>query len=138
MWTAIGDHFAIVEILLVRETVPRWSFPESLGITPILSESQMTSDACEDSSARHRHYVRSRGWNSRAPGSCGISSIPSISLKSHPIASMGHPHLTKADRSAQATRGLFVFRRAENERGFLYAHVMDDVRIPVRIGFRFL
>ena len=43
--------------------------------------------------------------------------------------------VTLTDLRAQATRGLFVFWRAENERGFLYARVLDDVRIPLRIGF---
>jgi len=43
--------------------------------------------------------------------------------------------LTVADVRAQGTRGLFLFWRAENERGFLYARVLDDVRIPLRIGF---
>ena len=45
---------------------------------------------------------------------------------------------TQADRDAQATRALFLFWRAENERGFLFARVLVDVRIVVQIGFRFL
>ena len=47
-------------------------------------------------------------------------------------------HLTEADLRAQATRALFLFWRAENERGFLFARVLVDVRIVVQIGFRFL
>ena len=47
-------------------------------------------------------------------------------------------HLTQADRDAQTTRGLFLFWRAENVRGFLFACVLVDVRIVLQIGFRFL
>ena len=46
--------------------------------------------------------------------------------------------LTQADRDPQATRALFLFWRAENERGFLFARVLVDVRIILQIGFRFL
>ena len=46
--------------------------------------------------------------------------------------------LTEAYLSAQATRALFLFWRAENERGFLFARVLVDVRIVLQIGFRFL
>jgi len=45
---------------------------------------------------------------------------------------------TQADRDAQVTRALFLFWRAENERGFLSARVLVDVRIVLQIGFRFL
>ena len=47
-------------------------------------------------------------------------------------------HYTQADRDDQATRALFLFWRAENEREFLFACVLVDVRIVVQIGFRFL
>ena len=46
--------------------------------------------------------------------------------------------LTQADRDAQATRALFLFWRAENEREFLFACILVDVRIVLQIGFRFL
>jgi len=46
--------------------------------------------------------------------------------------------LTQADRDAQTTQALFLFWRAENERGFLFACVLVDVRIVLQIGFRFL
>ena len=46
--------------------------------------------------------------------------------------------LTQADRDAQATQALFLFWRAENERGFPLARVLVDVRIVLQIGFRFL
>ena len=46
--------------------------------------------------------------------------------------------LTQADLRAQATRALFLFWRAENERGFPLARVLVDVRIVLQIGFRFL
>ena len=42
--------------------------------------------------------------------------------------------LTQADRDAQATRALFLFWRAENERQFLFASVLLDVRIVLQIG----
>ena len=45
--------------------------------------------------------------------------------------------LTQADRGAQTTLALFWFWRAENERGFLFARVLVDVRIVLQIGFRF-
>ena len=46
--------------------------------------------------------------------------------------------LTEAYLSAQATQALFLFWRAENERGFPLARVLVDVRIVLQIGFRFL
>ena len=45
--------------------------------------------------------------------------------------------LTVADLRAQGTRGLFLFWRAGNERGFLFVHVLVDVRILLRICVRF-
>ena len=42
--------------------------------------------------------------------------------------------LTQADRDAQATQALFLFWRADNEREFLFACVLVDVRIVLQIG----